>query len=147
MNKWQEDVLEFHKEMDLLVGDVPPEIRRPELRAELILEEAKEVVEALTGVKITGVAIDPEPGQPSLLEAIDGLIDLIVVSIGTAIEMGIDLDPFWDEVQRANMAKAGGPKRDDGKQLKPEGWVPPDHAKVLRERYGVYINTNGASNA
>lgn len=146
MNRWQEDVLRFHRETNIDIGGEPPQIRRPELRAELILEEAKEVVEALTGVKITGVAVDPEPGHQSLIEAIDGLVDLIVVSIGTAIEMGIDLDPFWDEVQRANMAKAGGPKRADGKQLKPEGWVPPDHARILRERYGVYINTNGASN-
>lgn len=145
MNKWQQDVLDFHRETEIDIGGQPPMIRRPELRSELILEETKEVVEALTGVKITGLAIDPEPGTQSLLGAIDGIVDLIVVAIGTAIEMGIDLDPFWDEVQRANMAKAGGPKRDDGKQLKPPGWVPPDHAKILRERYGVYVNTNGDS--
>jgi predicted HAD superfamily Cof-like phosphohydrolase len=32
------------------------------------------------------------------------------------------------------MAKAGGPKRADGKQLKPEGWTPPDLAPILAEQ-------------
>lgn len=147
MNKWQQDVLDFHRETEIDIGDEPPKIRRPELRADLILEEAKETIEALTGIKITGIAIDPEGGQQDLLGAIDGCIDLMVVTLGTLIEMGVkDVEPFWDEVQRANMEKAGGPKRDDGKQLKPEGWKPPDHARVFVETYGVHpdVKMNGS---
>lgn len=39
--------------------------------------------------------------------------------------LGVDLRPFFKEVHRTNMHKLRGPVRDDGKQLKPEGWRPP----------------------
>jgi predicted HAD superfamily Cof-like phosphohydrolase len=35
------------------------------------------------------------------------------------------------EVHRANMHKTDGPRRADGKQLKPEGWRPADVRAVL----------------
>jgi predicted HAD superfamily Cof-like phosphohydrolase len=112
----QRDVEAFHRAVGLPVGETPG-VRRSELRAELILEEASETVAAI------------ERGD--LVAAIDGLCDLLCVTYGTAVEWGIDLAPFWDEVHRTNMAKQGGPVREDGKQLKPPGWRPPDIAGVL----------------
>lgn len=47
--------------------------------------------------------------------------------------LAIDLDPFFREVHRANMEKLKGPKREDGKQLKPEGWQPPRIAEMYAE--------------
>lgn len=87
------------------------------MRAELIREEAAETVKAI------------EDGD--LVAAIDGLCDLLYVTYGAAVEWGIDLAPFWDEVHRTNMAKVGGPTRGDGKKLKPPGWTPPDIAGIL----------------
>lgn len=147
MNRWQKNVEDFHRAMDIPVGGYPPEIRRPGLRAKLIMEEAAETCAAL-GFHVDYVLVDPvtddylvgqnvKQGDQDLIEAIDGLVDLIVVALGTAVEMGIDLDSFWEEVHRANMAKVGGPKREDGKQLKPEGWQPPDHRVVLQREYGI----------
>jgi predicted HAD superfamily Cof-like phosphohydrolase len=92
-------------------------IRRPELRAILIREEAKEAADALDA--------------GNLVEAIDGLMDTLVVVFGTIEEMGFDPTPFWNEVHRTNMAKASGPVREDGKRLKPPGWTPPDIAGIL----------------
>lgn len=120
---WQADVQAFHEALDIPVGETPA-IRRPELRAELIREEAAETVAAI------------ERGD--LVEAIDGLCDVIVVVLGTAVEFGIDLQPFWDEVHRTNMAKVGGPVREDGKRLKPEGWTPPDIPRLLRQQNVPY---------
>lgn len=133
MHKAQQDVAEFHSKVLKREDPTTPAIRRPELRAELILEEACETVEKLTGRKIYwdwGPVID----DPDLIGAIDGLIDLLYVTYGTGGEMGIDLEPFWDEVHAANMRKANGPVREDGKQLKPEGWEPPDLYKVFTEQ-------------
>lgn len=53
----------------------------------------------------------------------------IMASIG----LGLDLRPFFKEVHRANMEKLTGPKREDGKQLKPEGWQPPRIAEMYAE--------------
>jgi predicted HAD superfamily Cof-like phosphohydrolase len=113
----QRDVEDFHRTVCDIVDESTPAIRRPELRAALIEEEARETVEAIR--------------RGDLVEAIDGMCDLLCVVYGTASEFGIDLAPFWDEVHRTNMAKAGGPVREDGKRLKPPGWTPPDIAGVL----------------
>jgi predicted HAD superfamily Cof-like phosphohydrolase len=110
------DVRDFHDALGIPVASTPA-IRRGELRAKLIEEEARETCEAIRA--------------GDLVEAIDGLCDLLCVVYGAALEFGIDLAPFWDEVHRSNMAKAGGPMREDGKVLKPEGWQPPDIACVL----------------
>jgi predicted HAD superfamily Cof-like phosphohydrolase len=118
MNPFQADVHEFHCKVLGLPKYGTVEMRRAALRAELIREGAEETVAAI------------ERGD--LVEVIDGLVDLLVVVLGTADEWGLDLEPFWKEVHRTNMAKAGGPVRTDGKQLKPEGWKAPDIAGVLR---------------
>ncbi len=112
----QRDVEDFHALMDVPTHDTPG-IRRPELRAELIREEAAETVAAIL--------------RGDLIEALDGCCDLLAVVYGTAAEFGVDLAPFWNEVHRTNMAKVGGPVREDGKRLKPPGWTPPDLAGVL----------------
>lgn len=119
-NSWQQDVAEFHQALDIPISSTPG-ISRPELRAALIEEEAIETVDAIL--------------QGDLIGAIDGLCDLIVVACGAACEFGIDLALFWDEVHRTNMLKKDGPVREDGKRLKPEGWVPPDIAGILNREY------------
>ena len=111
------DVRMFHLALGIPVGETPA-IRRGELRASLIEEEARETVEAIRA--------------GDLVQTIDGLCDLLCVVHGAALEFGVDLDPFWAEVHKTNMAKAGGPAREDGKVLKPEGWTPPRIAELLR---------------
>jgi len=122
MNKYQQDVEDFHRACGIPVGEyiqaLDPE--RTALRRDLIKEEGRELRDAYRDYKIP--------------EILDGSVDSIVVILGGLVEMGIDLDPFWEEVHRTNMAKAGGPVREDGKQLKPEGWVAPDLKRVLREQ-------------
>ena len=112
----QADVEDFHRALDIPIGSTA-EIRRAELRAQLIEEEAAETCAAIR--------------RDDLVEAIDGLCDLLCVTYGAAVEFGINLAPFWDEVHRTNMAKRGGPMREDGKRLKPDGWTPPDIAGIL----------------
>lgn len=111
---WFGDVLEFQKRFGFPVRarpewPTPPEV---ELRRALIQEEYKELLDAFR--------------DQDLVETADAITDLIYVLIGTAITMGLDLRPVWDEVQRSNLAKTGGLKSPAGKLLKPEGWEPPD---------------------
>lgn len=141
MHKPQKDVEEFHRELDINIGDYPA-IRRPELRASLIAEEAKETLESITGAEYIFLPVEIEDRhrpEQDLVGAIDGLCDLIVVAYGTAVEFGVDLEPFWDEVHRTNMEKKSGPIRADGKRLKPKNWQPPDIKGILEREYNINV--------
>ena len=65
------------------------------------------------------------------VEILDALIDILVVTIGAIHSMGADGEGAWKEVMQTNFAKIDHDtgkvrKREDGKVLKPTGWVPPD---------------------
>jgi predicted HAD superfamily Cof-like phosphohydrolase len=134
----QRAVQDFHEAMGSTVGEYPG-IRDAELRAKLILEEAAETAAAL-GYDVHVLMWDPierdsttppdwntyHDGERHVIDAIDGLADILYVVFGTAVAMGIDLSPFFDEVHRSNMTKVGGEKRADGKVLKPETYEPPN---------------------
>jgi len=64
-------------------------------------------------------------------EVVDALIDILVVTIGALHSMGADAEGAWKEVMKTNFAKIDKEtgkvrKREDGKVLKPVGWVPPN---------------------
>jgi len=135
------DVAAFHAAMGTTdaVGPVPaPSPELIKLRMKLISEEYAETLMAalcanvspeLTklGIKdLVSIVDSAEPDGFNLEGVADGLADLIYVCVGAALAFGIPLDRVWAEVQRANMAKLGGPRRADGKILKPEGWQPPN---------------------
>jgi predicted HAD superfamily Cof-like phosphohydrolase len=120
---------------------------RMELRAKLILEEAIETVEAMGFHVDTFSNADGSTGirllckrDPDWPEVVDGLCDLIYVTLGVAVEAGFRLGPFFHEVHRSNMTKVGGPVREDGKVLKPDTWEPPRIAYLwdrVLERAGL----------
>lgn len=70
----------------------------------------------------------------TLEEKVDAICDKIFVDLGYACRLGVNIDGPFNEVFRANMAKLGGPKRSDGKQLKPPGWIPPNIAGELEKQ-------------
>jgi predicted HAD superfamily Cof-like phosphohydrolase len=69
------------------------------------------------------------------VEVLDALIDILVVTIGAIHSMGSDAEGAWKEVMSTNFAKIGEDgkvrKREDGKVLKPVGWVPPNLTKFI----------------
>ncbi len=71
-------------------------------------------------------------------QALDALIDILVVTIGAIHSMGADAEGAWKEVMRTNFAKIDKDtgkvrKREDGKVLKPVGWTPPDLKPFLKK--------------
>ena len=125
-------VAEFH----LAVGvDLPahpsvPSLRVLDLRESLVREEFAEAMEQFARVREL-VAAGEEVGVEELAAFAHELTDLIYVSYGALVTLGIPADEVFAEVHRANLAKTTGPKRADGKQLKPEGWQPADVLGVL----------------
>lgn len=68
-------------------------------------------------------------------------MDLIWVVIGYCVARGWDVEGAWRELTRANMAKlqvdpeTGQLKRrEDGKILKPDGWVKPDMSPFINKK-------------
>ena len=135
MNKMQEQVQVFHQAMEQPIRTTPSSLPAAEraLRANLIYEETLEVIGAL-GLHTVEDGNDSlsAPGQPEpVLEQIKELCDLLYVIFGTAVQMGVDLQAFFDAVHENNMTKATGPVRPDGKRLKPEGYTAVDLKPVM----------------
>lgn len=144
----QRDVEQFHRAAGQHVGDQPamPDEAERRLRASLIAEEVAETISALgldCHIYLTDRGGDPngddlwtndviKPARENLAEVADGIADSIYVELGTAVSAGIDMEPVWEAVQMSNISKMSGPRRADGKQLKPEGWQPPDVEGILR---------------
>ena len=90
----------------------------------LIDEEHQELLEAT-------LADDP-------IEQLDALIDILVVTIGAIHSMGADAEGAWKEVMKTNFAKIDHEtgkvrKREDGKVLKPVGWMPPNLQPFIKD--------------
>jgi len=113
------DVIDFHRAFGVAVRDSPgdPGHDVAHLRTDLIMEECDELLDGIKRRDMEAIA--------------DGAIDLIYVTLGALAAFGIDPGPVWDAVHAANMAKLGGPVRQDGKRMKPPGWTPPDVAGCL----------------
>ena len=116
----QQMVLEFHKEFDIHVANIPtvPDEKTKALRIRLIQEEFDELKDALEDKHLPGIAKE--------------LADLLYVVYGTAVSYGIDMEPVFREVQRSNMSKVGGYKRDDGKWVKPATYSKADIGPILQ---------------
>jgi len=72
------------------------------------------------------------------VEQLDALIDILVVTIGAIHSMGADAEGAWKEVMSTNFAKIDREtgkvrKREDGKVLKPTGWVSPNLTPFLKK--------------
>jgi predicted HAD superfamily Cof-like phosphohydrolase len=72
------------------------------------------------------------------VETLDALIDMLVVTIGAIHSAGFDSEGAWKEVMKTNFAKIDREtgkvrKREDGKVLKPVGWIAPDLGPFLKK--------------
>ncbi len=117
-------ITDFHLAIGSPVPDEPtmPSADTMRLRRTLIREEYEEVMEAFDGLLKSDINIVPLMHE---------LADLLYVVYGTYIQFGVDADAVFDEVHRANMQKANGPRREDGKVLKPDDFVPADVTRVI----------------
>jgi predicted HAD superfamily Cof-like phosphohydrolase len=73
-----------------------------------------------------------------LVEQLDALIDIMVVTVGAVQSLGVDGEGAWKEVMSTNFAKIDSltgrvRKREDGKILKPVGWRPPELSKYINK--------------
>jgi len=91
----------------------------------LIEEEHQELKDAIT--------------DNNVVEQLDALIDILVVTIGAIHSAGFDGEGAWKEVMKTNFAKIDREtgkvrKREDGKVLKPLGWVAPNLTPFIEKQ-------------
>lgn len=107
------------------------------LRITLHQEEHDELIEALDGcgdcedAKWAGAGACGDCRKALARE----LADVVYLAYGTAHAFAVDLDAAVAEIHRAAMSKLNPPGgrviRDDGKVLKPSGFVPPDMSEAI----------------
>ncbi|WP_034385708.1 hypothetical protein [Deinococcus sp. YIM 77859] len=127
----------FHRAAGLPSPERPtvPDLALLTLRRTLLREEMAEVEDELATLEARlhrAEAVSPADLAPLAHE----LADLLYVTYGALDALGIDADAVFAEIHRANLSKTSGPKRADGKLLKPEGWQPADVRGVLEARRG-----------
>jgi predicted HAD superfamily Cof-like phosphohydrolase len=109
------DQEKFMKACDQSVGELNQ--AQYKLYLDLMEEEWKELKAALL--------------MEDRVEQLDALLDFIVVTTGAIHSAGFDGEGGWKEVMATNFAKVDKEtgkvrKREDGKVLKPVGWVAPN---------------------
>ena len=91
------------------------------LRYDLILEELKELEQALKNQDLTEVA--------------DALTDILYVTYGAGHSFGINLDKCFEEVQNSNMSKLGEDGKpiynESGKVMKGPNYFKPNLSKFI----------------
>ena len=115
------DQEKFMRACDQSVDTLNPE--QYKLYLDLMEEEWKELKAALL--------------MEDRVEQLDALLDFIVVTVGAIHSGGFDGEGGWKEVMRTNLAKIDKDtgkvrKREDGKVLKPLGWIPPDLTSFVK---------------
>lgn len=141
----RQTVREFHAKFNHPLPERPvttPDEALVRFRAKLVAEEFVEFMYACFGedrtepwrfdrcVEAINRIVQLHPVKLNYVEAIDACIDLPYVCEGTITAFGVDSNPLWAEVQRANMDKEWA----EGKPRKPEGWRAPDILGELRRQ-------------
>lgn len=124
MSKIRDQVKESHTVLEIPVVTQPsvPDEKRIRLRARLIGEEFVGLLDAMgfDAYAVSKVALAlgqlkrfPLRRQADLVAIADACADLYYVIFGTELEFWIDGDPVLDAVHESNMAKLGGPVREE----------------------------------
>lgn len=131
------DVRDFHEKFGLKYDGPPRDIDTDlqVFRTTHMIEELCEYVgtSEVTAGTVQGILVGgiPRHGIAPPEKALDALVDLVYVALGTAYVQGFDFDEAWRRVHEANMkkvrAQADGAdsKRGSGYDVvKPPGWQP-----------------------
>lgn len=121
MNEWIKEVRAFQKIFE----------SKPETQDKLLLLRYKLVNEEIGefNAALNAMLVAPEASRPKV-ELLDAVADSIVVLIGTANALGMDLDTAMRRVFESNLTKLGEDGRpfynSDGKVMKGPNFIPPD---------------------
>ena len=119
MKNAQSKVRAFHRKFGQAVRTKPgqPTDAERHARSELVREEFEEFDEELRHGELVDIAREGS--------------DLIYCVLGAFVECGLEVQPFFDAIHRANMTKVRGR---GSKAQKPKGFKDADLGKILKEQ-------------
>ena len=128
------DIDQFHKkfgfEKNEKVG-IPDNNELVNFRTSFLMEELAEYTQAITKKDAAG--------------ALDALVDIVYIALGTAWLFNLPFEKAWNEVQKANMskirAKSKSKKRGTSFDvIKPKGWEAPNIERIVEEERDINEN-------
>lgn len=123
------DIVDFHQRFGLQYTGEPRMLPKElaDFRLIFLAEEFTEYKEA----------VESPDSLESREQALDALVDLVYVALGTAYLHGFNFAEAWRRVQKANMAKVRTERAGDSKRgstfdvIKPPGWTAPSHRDLV----------------
>ena len=121
------DIDAFHKKYGFKKNDsvsIPDDNELVNFRTSFLLEELAEYTQAIT--------------KKDTAAALDALVDIVYIALGTAWLFNLPFEKAWEEVQKANMkkirTKSKSKKRGTSFDVvKPKGWTAPDIEQIIEE--------------
>jgi len=109
---WFQDALDFDSKLVEKTGQKRPESLNVAFIHQMVQDELKELVDAR-----------------DTAEKVDALLDIVYYCLHTLAKTGLDMDPIWTLIHRANMSKFdSGYLNSAGKWCKGPDFVAPDDA-------------------
>jgi predicted HAD superfamily Cof-like phosphohydrolase len=128
------DIDNFHKKYGFEKNekiDIPDNNELINFRTAFLMEELAEYTNAITKKDAAG--------------ALDALVDIVYIALGTAWLFNLPFEKAWTEVQKANMNKIRA-KDKTGKRgtkfdvVKPKDWKAPNIEKIIEEEREINEN-------
>jgi len=128
------DIDNFHKKYGFEKNekiDIPDNSELINFRTAFLMEELAEYTNAITKKDSAG--------------ALDALVDIVYIALGTAWLFNLPFEKAWNEVQKANMSKIRA-KDKTGKRgtkfdvVKPKDWKAPNIEKIIEEEREINEN-------
>ena len=128
------DIDNFHKKYGFEKNekvDIPDNNELINFRTAFLMEELAEYTNAITKKDTAG--------------ALDALVDIVYIALGTAWLFNLPFEKAWNEVQKANMSKIRA-KDKTGKRgtkfdvIKPKDWKAPNIEKIIEEEREINEN-------
>lgn len=135
-----QDIMDFHEKFEIPYNDGPRRLPADlaNFREDFMEEELKEYKEAIYRMYFYDL------NEEDMEKALDGLVDLTYVTLGTAYLHGFDFREAWRRVHSANMKKVRAIAEGDDRShrdakfdvVKPEGWRAPVLTDLVKPKKG-----------
>ena len=121
------DINRFHNKFGFKKNEkvgIPDNNELVNFRTSFLMEELAEYTQAITKKDAAG--------------ALDALVDIVYIALGTAWLFNLPFERAWDQVQKANMSKIRTKSKSKKRGtsfdvVKPKGWTAPDIEQIIEE--------------